>query len=282
MCRLRFLRFSQFFLFSASFPHRFSLPFFQSLLPIHSPISLRPPLSQHRPHSSFHAQGLTSLRPAPFRLPQPSLLPSTTPPSTPTSPPKMLSAPVKSAKRISSLFSLGSHKDQNSASNSPATSPSYPPADSQNPRRRSQSRPTRHVSTPNAVFSEPRTLPNNGAPMDRFDLESLPPPPSLTTVNHDLASSAPSSPGGRPQSRGREMSRPTSSVGLAIPGSTPQSRPGTPSKRRSWMPGMPGRSRASSMERRPAPPMLPSAWIAGLDQKVVYDLGPLSRGEQVC
>ena len=87
LCRLRFLRFSQLFLFSASFPHRFSLPFFQSLLPIHSPISLRPPLSQHRPHSSFHAQGLTSLRPAPFRLPQPSLLPSTTPPSTPTSPP---------------------------------------------------------------------------------------------------------------------------------------------------------------------------------------------------
>jgi hypothetical protein len=43
---------------------------------------------------------------------------------------------------------------------------------------------------------------------------------------------------------------------------------------------MPGRSRASSIDKRPTP-MLPAAWIAGLDQKVVYDLGPLSRGEQV-
>ena len=28
-------------------------------------------------------------------------------------------------------------------------------------------------------------------------------------------------------------------------------------------------------------PSLPGAWIAGLDQKVVYDMGPLARGEQV-
>lgn len=48
------------------------------------------------------------------------------------------------------------------------------------------------------------------------------------------------------------------------------------------MPGMPGRSRASSVDKRAPPQLLPSAWIAGLDQKVLYDLGPLSRGEQVC
>ncbi|KAJ5578445.1 uncharacterized protein N7459_007409 [Penicillium hispanicum] len=195
----------------------------------------------------------------------------------------MLSAPVKSAKRISSLFSLGSHKDNNSPSASPATSPGFgPSADtSQDRRRRSHSRPVRHVSTPNAVLSEPRTVPNAGS-MDDFDLESLPPPPSLLAVNHDLASSAPSSPvDSRPRSRGREMSRPSSSAGLAIPGSTPDSRPGTPSKRRSWMPGMVGRSRASSVDRRVPAQMLPGAWIAGLDQKVVYDLGPLSRGEQI-
>ncbi|KAJ5292017.1 hypothetical protein N7478_001268 [Penicillium angulare] len=193
----------------------------------------------------------------------------------------MLSAPVKSAKRISSLFSLGSHKDQNSPGPSPGPSPSFNPSDSASDRRkRSSSRPTRHVSTPNAVFSnEPRTVPN--APLD-FDLESLPPPPSLLSVNHDLASSAPSSPTtGRPQSRGREMSRPSSSAGLVIPGAAPDSRPGTPSKRRSWMPGMGARSRASSMDKRPLAPLLPSAWIAGLDQKVVYDLGPLIRGEQI-
>lgn len=191
----------------------------------------------------------------------------------------MLSAPVKSAKRISSLFSLGGHKDQN-GSGSPS-SPGFPPDISKN-RQRSSSRPTRHVSTPNVSFSEPRTVPN-AAPMDRFDLDSLPPPPSLLSVNHDLASSAPSSPvDSRPRSRGRDLSRPSSSAGLVIPGSTPDSRPSTPSKRRSWMPGMAARSRASSIDKRPPAPMLPGAWIAGLDQKVVYDMGPLSRGETVC
>ncbi|KAJ5294889.1 hypothetical protein N7508_009710 [Penicillium antarcticum] len=178
----------------------------------------------------------------------------------------MLSAPVKSAKRISSLFSLGS-KDRESQ-NSPVSTEFQETAN----RRRSSSRPTRHVSTPNAVFSEPRTMP------DPLDLEGLPPPPSLLAVNQDLASSAPSSPSdARPRSRGRDMSRPSSSAGLAIPGSNPDSRPSTPSKRRSWMPG---RSRASSIDKRPLAPSLPAAWIAGLDQKVVYDLSPLSRGEQ--
>jgi hypothetical protein len=189
----------------------------------------------------------------------------------------MLSAPVKSAKRISSLFSLGGHKDQNGPG-SPASSGF---SDSSS-RKRSSSRPNRHVSTPSAAFSEPRTVPNS-ANMEQFDLESLQPPPSLLAVNHDLASSAPSSPvDSRPRSRGRDFSRPTSSAGLAIPGSTPDSRPSTPSKRRSWMPGMAGRSRASSVDKRPPAPTLPSAWIAGLDQKVVYDMGPLTRGEQVC
>lgn len=188
----------------------------------------------------------------------------------------MLSAPVKSAKRISSLFSLNSHKDQ-TGPDSPA-SPGFPPSDfsQERRRRRSSSRPTRHVSTP--VSSEPRTIPKT-APMDRFD---LPPPPSLLTVNNDLVSSAPSSPvDSRPRSRGRELSRPASSAGLTIPGSNPDSRPGTPSKRRSWMPGMAGRSRANSIDTRPPPPALPGAWIAGLDQKVVYDMSPLSRGERV-
>ncbi|KAJ6145634.1 hypothetical protein N7470_009529 [Penicillium chermesinum] len=185
----------------------------------------------------------------------------------------MLSAPVKSAKRISSLFSL-SHKDHNSGS--PASPKSSP--DGQDRRPRSSSRPTRHVSTPNPG-SEPRTIPS---PMERFDLESLPPPPSLLSVNQDLANSAPSSPDGRPSSRGRELARPASSGGLAVPGSNSDSRPSTPSKRRSWMPGAMGaRSRASSVDMRRPPQNLPAAWIAGLDQKIVYDLGPLSRGERI-
>lgn len=190
----------------------------------------------------------------------------------------MLSAPVKSAKRISSLFSLGSHKDQASPSSPTFNSSDHIPNERR--RRQSTSRLTRHVSTPTALYSEPRTVPSEG--IDRLDLEGLPPPPSLSQVNNDFSSSAPTSPvDSRPKSRGRDFSRPSSSAGLAIPRTNTDSRPGTPSKRRSWMPG---RSRANSVEKRASMmpmPQLPGAWIAGLDQKIVYDLGPLSRGEQV-
>lgn len=112
---------------------------------------------------------------------------------------------------------------------------------------------------------------------DDLDLNApLPPPPSLLAVNQDLADTAGNSPNSRPQSRGG--SRPSSSGGLAPPGS----RPGTPgapklSKRRSWMPG---RARASSVDNRASMPST-SAWVAGLDQKVPYDLGPLLRSEPI-
>ncbi|KAJ5819344.1 hypothetical protein N7474_004935 [Penicillium riverlandense] len=189
----------------------------------------------------------------------------------------MLSAPVKSAKRISSLFSLGSHKDQGPSSPTFNSSDHIP---NERRRRQSTSRLTRHVSTPTALYSEPRTVPSQG--IDRLDLEGLPPPPPLSQVNNDFSSSAPTSPvDSRPKSRGRDFSRPSSSAGLAIPRTNTDSRPGTPSKRRSWMPG---RSRANSVEKRASVmpmPQLPAAWIAGLDQKIVYDLGPLSRGEQI-
>ncbi|KAH8432356.1 uncharacterized protein LDX57_009995 [Aspergillus melleus] len=198
----------------------------------------------------------------------------------------MLSAPVKSAKRISSLFSLGSNKDSSlpSSPSSPnpnnfsRSSPDQQPQD----RRRSSSRPTRLSSNPYVDPSEPvpALSPN---PNDNYDLDTpLQPPPSLLAVNQDLANSAPSSPdSGRPQSRGRlrSSSRPNSSAGLFVPGSGPDSRPGTPSsKRRSWLPG---RQRASSVDTRQANTNLPNAWIAGLDQKILYDLEPLSKGEQI-
>ncbi|KAL2799693.1 hypothetical protein BJX66DRAFT_292447 [Aspergillus keveii] len=192
----------------------------------------------------------------------------------------MLSAPVKSAKRISSLFSLGSNKDASTPS--PPRSPSVPKLSPdqmpQDKRRRSSSRPARLASNPVPNFSQPMS------PIARdsdLDLDSpLPPPPSLLAVNQDLADSTPNSPDGRPQSRGRRLSssRPSSSAGLAVPGSGPDSRPGTPSKRRSWMPG---RARASSIDARASPQQLPGAWIAGLEHKIPYDMGPLGRGEQI-
>lgn len=187
----------------------------------------------------------------------------------------MLSAPVKSAKRISSLFSLGSNKDHGSSSPSPNGSPDH----IANDKPRSSSRSARHVSSPHVLSTESRPGPVSG-PIDDLDLnEPLPPPPSLLAVNQDLADSARNSSNGRPQSRGR----PSTSGGLAPPGSRSDSRPGTPTdarnKRRSWMPG---RSRASSVDTRQIMPNTCSAWVAGLEQKVVYDLGPLVKGQQVC
>lgn len=196
----------------------------------------------------------------------------------------MLSAPVKSAKRISSLFSLGSHKDGTVSTSpvSPGFSPDHHPQDASRPR--TASRPTRIVSQPNLDVSDSHLARSPGA-NEQFNLDDpLPPPPSLLAVNQDLASSS-SSPDVRPQSRGRRRStsRPASAAGLFVPGGGPDSRPSTPSKRRSWIPG---RARASSVDTRvpPASPQtqMPGAWIAGLDQKIVYDLEPLARGDQVC
>ncbi|KAL1998124.1 hypothetical protein VTN02DRAFT_6820 [Thermoascus thermophilus] len=208
----------------------------------------------------------------------------------------MLSAPAKSAKRISSLFSLGSAKD-NGSSASPSASPRLKsvPDHAGHDRTRSNSRTTRrHVSSPQVLSSETRPVqqqqqpppPQTPGALDDLDLNApLPPPPSLLAVNQDLADTAGNAPDARPQSRGR--SRPSSSAGgLAPPGSAPIPRPGTPSdsnkasRRRSWMPG---RSRASSVDHRAnhAGSQMPSAWVAGLDQKVPYDIGPLLRGEPV-
>ncbi|KAI9932053.1 hypothetical protein ASPWEDRAFT_112044 [Aspergillus wentii DTO 134E9] len=191
----------------------------------------------------------------------------------------MLSAPVKSAKRISSLFSLGSNKDGSISSPRSPGFPSGSPDQVASDHQRSNSRPTRIVSSPYDAYTEPRTV-MSPAPNDGFDLdEPLPPPPSLLSVNQDLAGSQE-----RPQSRGRRRSgsRPSSSAGLFVPGQGPDSRPGTPSsKRRSWIPG---RQRASSVDTRSMispTPQQPSAWIAGLEQKIPYDLEPLSRGEHV-
>ncbi|KAI9370091.1 hypothetical protein BJX61DRAFT_112305 [Aspergillus egyptiacus] len=191
----------------------------------------------------------------------------------------MLSAPVKSAKRISSLFSLSSNKDAANPSSprSPGSPKALPDQSPQAARPRSRSRAARVVSQP-----APTSLQSmHPGPVDNLDLDApLRPPPSLLAVNQDLAESAPNSPDGRPQSRGRRLSssRPSSSGGLAVPGTGPDSpRSTTPSKRRSWMPG---RVRASSVDARSSP-QLPSAWIAGLEHKILYDLGPLGRGEQI-
>ncbi|PKY08621.1 hypothetical protein P168DRAFT_294578 [Aspergillus campestris IBT 28561] len=202
----------------------------------------------------------------------------------------MLSAPVKSAKRISSLFSLGSNPNRDDSvspssprSPVPPTKPSPDQFAQDQRRRRSSSRPARLASSYNPSYDVGEPMPIRSPGPHDMPLDGpLPLPPSLLDVNQDLADSAPNSPD-RPQSRGRRRSssnRPASAAGLFVPGTAPDSRPSTPSKRRSWIPG---RQRASSVDTRslPVSPQLPGAWIAGLDQKILYNLEPLARGEQV-
>ena len=195
----------------------------------------------------------------------------------------MLSAPGKSAKRISSLFNLGSHKDD-------ASSLPPPPSSrlTRSSREPSPSNQPRHVSSPGLRASPidgVRTGSATPGSANRFDLEApLQPPPSLLDVNQDLVNSPPGSPDARPRSRGRAQagSRPGSSGGLSV---RDQSRSATPSSnpRRSWIPGF---SRPTSVDMKSAaaggaPPPAAAAWIAGLEQKVTYDLDSLSRGGQV-
>lgn len=199
----------------------------------------------------------------------------------------MLSAPAKQAKRISSLFSLNSNKERGSNPSSPTGSPGFPrpspdgtPAES-NDRRRS-SRSPQPGSSSYFDRPEPRRVASQGVLGD-VDLDGpLPPPPSLLAVNHDLADGDNRSQQGRSRSRersrsgSRSASRPGSSRGLTVPGSAPDSRPSTPAKRRSWMPG---KSRTSSRDWSADQPS--AGWIAGLDHKIHYDLEKLVRGDRV-
>ncbi|CRG89399.1 hypothetical protein PISL3812_06435 [Talaromyces islandicus] len=175
----------------------------------------------------------------------------------------MLSAP-NTARRISSLFNLKSNRDS-AASSTSSGSPKLSPDNrltADHRRARSQSRPTvRHASSPqpNSADSRPRT---SHGPIEPLDLEApLPPPPSLLTINQDL-----DEPGSQRTSHSRQ-------------GSASHNR------RRSWMPGrasmsMPRQDMASQAEPEDAYPGF-DAWIAGLEQKIPYDLEALTRGDQI-
>lgn len=176
----------------------------------------------------------------------------------------MLSAP-NTARRISSLFNLKGNRDS-AASSTSSGSPKLSPDNrltADHRRARSQSRPAvRHASSPqpNSADARPRT---SHGPIEPFDLDApLPPPPSLLTVNQDL-----DDPSSQRSSHSRQ-------------GSASHNR------RRSWMP-----SRASmSIPRQDMVATQPEpedphhgfdAWIAGLEQKIPYDLEALTRGDQV-
>lgn len=198
---------------------------------------------------------------------------------------------VKPGRRISSLLSLGSAKEalssrSSSASNSPNTSKHSPSQGSVDGGSGQKSkRVLRHSASAHNLSSRAPQV-DNDAP--------LPPPPSLVTVNQDLADSANNPSNNRPTSAGGN--RPASSGGLRPrsaaslkprPGSMAGSRPGSPgtdrqSKRMSWLPGSKNTRGSSAEEEKPPMPTKNSAWVAGLPERYPYDLTPLINGERVC
>lgn len=196
----------------------------------------------------------------------------------------MLSAPVKSARRISSLFNMKSNRDSTSSSTS-SGSPKQMPANSHlavdHKRARSHSRPAvRHASSPqpHSTGTRPTTSYGGVHDPDHFDLNTpLPPPPSLTAINQDLNDSGPSSP--QSSSHSRQSSRDTSATRRPRSQSRVADTQGH-NRRRSWMPG---KTNSIFMDAPDAgdPSDGINAWVAGLDQKIPYDLQPLLRGDQV-
>ncbi|KAK2762139.1 hypothetical protein FQN54_001146 [Arachnomyces sp. PD_36] len=186
---------------------------------------------------------------------------------------------VKPGRRISSLLSIGSAKE---AAAPRSSSASTSPNQSHSPNQGSveeggRNRLLRHSASAHNLSSRAPVV-DNDAP--------LLPPPSLVSVNQDLADSANNGPGNRPRSAGG--SRPTSSGGLGgprpRPGSRPVSRGGDSrqNNRMSWFLGGKNSRRSSTEEDKPlkAPPKY-SAWVAGLLEEFPYDLNPLVNGEKI-
>lgn len=189
----------------------------------------------------------------------------------------MLSAPVKSARRISSLFNMKTNRDSASSSTSsgsPKQLPSSTHLSVDHRRARSHSRPAvRHASSPQPQSTEARPTTSHGFDPDHLDLNTpLPPPPSLYAINQDLGDSGPSQ---RSHSRSASATR-----GAGARSRTPD--PHSHQRRRSWMPG---KSNSIVIDAPIASDQYDlnafDAWVAGLDQKIPYDLTRLMQGEQV-
>lgn len=193
----------------------------------------------------------------------------------------MLSAPVKSARRISSLFNMKTNRDSTSSSTSsgsPKQMPSNTHLSVDHRRARSHSRPAvRHASSPQPHSTEARPTTSHGFDPDHLDLNSpLPPPPSLYAINQDLSDSGPPQ-----QSHSRQGSRSASATrGPGARSRTPD--PHSHQRRRSWMLG---KSNSVVIDAPAVGDQYDlnafDAWVAGLDQKIPYDLARLMQGEQV-
>jgi hypothetical protein len=201
----------------------------------------------------------------------------------------------KSAKKISSLFSLSSSKDDsNSILSEPGASSHLRGASNDYLKAESTSHATllsKSASNPNLSGHKTNASTDPRGPMpppiNTAPLSPLAPPPTLVNYgpprpasSHDSVRSRPSS---RAASREASRSRPSTPTTMAPPGSanSPIARTQiTPRdskvlKRHSWLPKRPGQGEEEAGSHEP------KAWIAGLREHVPYDISPVLSGERV-
>lgn len=214
-----------------------------------------------------------------------------------------MAAPLnKSAKKISSLFSLGNSRDdtesilsQSSTSSNgrgssrdlPPLPPTGPGFNAPLPKSASISHNSGHTPKTSINFHERMPPPISTAP-----LSPLAPPPTLVNYGPPRPASSHGSvrssrPGSRPGSRAGSTdgsrSRPSTPTLMAPPGSASSpitrvqagSRDSKVPKRHSWLPKRPGQEgeELGGYEAK--------AWIAGLREHIPYDLSSVIRGERV-
>jgi hypothetical protein len=206
-----------------------------------------------------------------------------------------MAAPLtRGAKKISSLFSAGTSRDDSDSIASHSST-------SSRLRRASQEIPTAGVAS-NTALPKSASLSNfSGHPtnnslgsheqmpltMNTGPLSPLVPPPTLVSHGPPQPASSHGSVQSRPNSRAGSRdgsrSRPSTPTVTAPPGSasSPISRPQAAprehkiAKRQSWHPKKPGQEGEESSNYEP------KAWIAGLREHIPYDMSPVFRGERV-
>jgi hypothetical protein len=205
-----------------------------------------------------------------------------------------MAAPLnKSAKKISSLFSSGTPRDDSDSALSQSSTSSHHRGPSQDlrtarganaPPPKSASIPNLHGHRTNNSISSHGPMP---PPISTMPLSPLAPPPTLVNYgpprpasSHGSVRSRPSS---RAASRESSRSRPSTPTTMAPSGSanspiakvqgTP--RDGKISKKHSWLPKRPGQEAEGAADHETR------AWIAGLREHIPYDTSPVLRGEKV-
>jgi hypothetical protein len=210
-----------------------------------------------------------------------------------------MAAPLnKSAKKISSLFSLGAAKDDSHSNLSQSSASSHLRGSSHDYTRAgpaSRSPLPKSASIPNLSGHKSNGSINSQGPMpppiSTAPLSPLAPPPTLVNYGPPQPASSQGSirsrPNSRPSSRATSRegsrSRPSTPTTMAPPGSAnspiarTQMTPKDPKvlKRQSWLPKKSGHGGDDAGDHEP------KAWIAGLREHIPYDLAPIFRGERV-